>query len=274
MMNRKLVLFVGMVLSQVRPNGSFQSQVLPLSRSRPAALTASRPLTPVFRVCSPRRPLVCSLGEDPTPEQGKLEQMNETYLSMYSLKTKTLKTKKNMHLSRKIFHSTSGVIMASLYEFWLSREVALLLLTPGFLVFFVAETFRINYPKHPLSILFFRLFARLARSYEVERRSGIVFYLAGVLACVLFFPKPIAVLSILFLAFGDPFASLCGMTWGALGPRFSNGKSLIGSLGGLVACSFITFLYFLRSLSPSLSLLGAALIGGIAGNAPNALLRD
>ncbi|EKX37182.1 hypothetical protein GUITHDRAFT_116596 [Guillardia theta CCMP2712] len=176
---------------------------------------------------------------------------------MYSLKTKTLKTKKNMHLSRKIFHSTSGVIMASLYEFWLSREVALLLLTPGFLVFFVAETFRINYPKHPLSILFFRLFARLARSYEIERRSGIVFYLAGVLACVLFFPKPIAVLSILFLAFGDPFASLCGMTWGALGPRFSNGKSLIGSLGGLVACSFITFLYFLRSLSPSLSLLAA-----------------
>eukprot|EP00960_Hanusia_phi_P030355 748539-Hanusia_phi.AAC.1 len=264
-MDWKSALLVGLALMQVRPNGSFQPQALPLFRARPDTFAAHWSRKPLFHVCNRQRAVVRALGGDTVPDESNLGKLNETYLSMYTLKTKTLKTKKNLHLSRKIFHTTSGVIMASLYEFWLSREVALLLLIPGFFVFFIAESFRVNFPKHPMSILFFRLFARLARSYEIERRSGIVFYLAGVLACVFLFPKPIAVLSILFLAFGDPFASLCGMNWGSLGPRFSNGKSFIGSFGGMVACSLITFLYFLRSLSPSLPLLGASLIGGFAG---------
>ncbi|EKX49488.1 hypothetical protein GUITHDRAFT_151562 [Guillardia theta CCMP2712] len=109
----------------------------------------------------------------------------------------------------------------------------------------------------------------LARNYEATRLSGMVFFVAGVLACITLFPRNVAILSILYLSFGDPFASTCGIRYGYLGPKFSNGKSLVGSLGGLFACAFTTTVYYLYHGFPfNGSLLLVSLLGGIAGAIP------
>jgi len=95
--------------------------------------------------------------------------------------------------------------------------------------------------------------------------SGMVYYMAGITISVAAFPKRVAVLSILYLALGDPFASTLGIKYGKLGPRFSNGKSLIGSVGGFAICAGTTALYFARSLQLSVTLGLVSLLGGIAG---------
>ena len=79
------------------------------------------------------------------------------------------------------------------------------------------------------------------------------------------FPKPVAILSILYLACGDPMASLIGILYGNKGPRFANGKSAIGTAAGVLICTLVTFIY-LKSISiPDGTTLILSLIGGLAG---------
>lgn len=59
-----------------------------------------------------------------------------------------------------------------------------------------------------------------------------------------------------------------GIKYGKLGPRFSNGKSLIGSVGGFAICAVTTGLYFAPSLQVSVTLGLVSLLGGIAGRRP------
>lgn len=53
---------------------------------------------------------------------------------------------------------------------------------------------------------------------------------------------------------------------GKLGPRFTNGKSLFGSLGGFFICMCTTALYFARTLQFSSALAIVSIIGGLAGS--------
>lgn len=99
--------------------------------------------------------------------------------------------------------------------------------------------------------------------------SGMVYYLAGVTLAVAAYPKKVGVLAILFLALGDPFASTMGIKFGKLGPRFANGKSLIGSLAGLTICALTTAIYFSRGVQDWLTLALVSLLGGLAGSAPS-----
>jgi CDP-diglyceride synthetase len=96
-----------------------------------------------------------------------------------------------------------------------------------------------------------------------------VYYLAGVTLTVAAYPKKVGVLAILFLALGDPFASTMGIKFGKFGPRFSNGKSLIGTLAGLTICALTTAIYFSRGVQDGLTLALVSLLGGLAGSAPS-----
>ena len=55
----------------------------------------------------------------------------------------------------------------------------------------------------------------------ILQASGMVFFVAGVLSVIVMFPKRVAVLAMLYLSFGDPFASAVGIRLGYLGPKFS-----------------------------------------------------
>ena len=61
---------------------------------------------------------------------------------------------------------------------------------------------------------FLRAFKLLLRKNEVDRISGTPYYLASTMIAVAFFPKPVAILSILFLAMADPLSSVFGILYG------------------------------------------------------------
>lgn len=106
------------------------------------------------------------------------------------------------------------------------------------------------------------------RSCEVNRVTGIPYYLASTLLAIALFPKPVAVLSILYLACGDPIASLFGILFGDRSIRFANGKSLIGTLAGVLTCTLVSFIFF-QAMPPvgvsTAGLVVLTLTGGLAG---------
>lgn len=57
------------------------------------------------------------------------------------------------------------------------------------------------------------------------------------------FPRDLSALSIVYLSWTDPTASICGRLWGKYTPKYG-GKSLAGSLGAAIIGGIVTYLYF------------------------------
>ncbi|RUS16559.1 hypothetical protein BC937DRAFT_91075 [Endogone sp. FLAS-F59071] len=105
-----------------------------------------------------------------------------------------------------------------------------------------ADLLRFSY--RPFNRLYIRLLGPLMRNHEVEAKfNGVAYYVAGCIIALALFPKDIASLSIVYLSWCDPTASICGRLWGRYTPRFNN-KSLAGSLGAAVAGVLVTYGFF------------------------------
>jgi dolichol kinase len=161
-----------------------------------------------------------------------------------------LSLRNDVHLARKIWHMGMGLMIVGIYGSGLSASNSVLILA-GFLAFSV--------------FMVIRFWGPVMRSCEVDRMSGMPYYILATLLAIGIFPKPVAILSILYLACGDPMASLAGILYGHKSIRFSNGKSLIGTLAGVVTC-FMVGLYYLQSISfHGATLIAVAAFGAIAG---------
>src|SRR5690606_38510278 len=57
-------------------------------------------------------------------------------------------------------------------------------------------------------------FKPIMRQSEVNKLAGTTYLLTGVLFVVVFFPRPVVSLTLLYLAFADPIASLVGIRYG------------------------------------------------------------
>jgi dolichol kinase len=165
-----------------------------------------------------------------------------------------------------------GIFMALVYGLGTPKYVCLALLLSGFSFLMTAEYARLRFPR--LNAFAIRVMGPIMRKNEVNRVSGTPFYVGSVLLSIAIFPKPIAILSILFLAIGDPMSSIFGITWGDKGMRFSNGKSLIGTAAGMGVCALITFFYLLLTGVPVLSSMLIALAGGLAGGGAEMIPLD
>lgn len=183
-----------------------------------------------------------------------------------------LRLRNDLHLARKVWHCGMGVFMAAVYGLGTPKVVCVLLLTLGLGFFLTAEYARLMFPK--VNAFAIRVMGPLMRRSEVNRVSGTPFYVGSVLLSVAIFPKDIAILSILFLAIGDPMSSIFGISWGHLGPRFANGKSLIGTAAGMGVCCLITFGYLLVIGVPTGSAVLIALAGGFAGGGAEMIPLD
>jgi diacylglycerol kinase (CTP) len=175
-----------------------------------------------------------------------------------------LHVRHDLHLARKAWHMMMGLILVGVYlGTGMSRTTGVIILS-CFLGFDVlVETIRLRVPSVNEKMM--RVWQPFMRSCEVNRVSGIPYYIAAALIAVGVFPKPIAALSILFLAFGDPMASLVGILYGKNSLKFAGGKSLVGTAAGVLVCMSIAFA--LLSLLP-LTLaqwIGLSVIGGLAG---------
>lgn len=181
----------------------------------------------------------------------------------------SLHVRSDLHLVRKAWHVCMGLFMVGLYMAGLTRSQGVLILGAFLLLCLVVETARLRVPSINEGVM--RLWGPLMRSCEVDRYSGTPYYIASALIAVGIFPKPIAALAIAFLAVGDPIASLFGILYGDRSIRFSNGKSLIGTLAGMIACGVVAYI-FLHIMNDTQfmvlkfdHLLILSIIGGVAG---------
>jgi dolichol kinase len=174
-----------------------------------------------------------------------------------------LKLRNDLHMARKTWHCGMGVFMSLFYGIGFPKAVCVSILVIALGVFLTAEYARLTFPKFNAYAL--KAMGPIMRKSEIDKMSGTPFYISSVLLAILIFPKPIAILSILFLAIGDPMSSIFGITWGHKSYRFSNGKSLIGTAAGMGICSVITFFYLATTGVSLLPALCIALAGGIAG---------
>lgn len=169
----------------------------------------------------------------------------------------------DLHLLRKICHMVVGATAAALLHAGFDQVVVAAIAGGVYFLFLGVEIARLRICA--LNDLVIRLTGRIMRECEATQISAVPYFAAGCLVAMAIFPRPVAILSILYLTFGDPAASLAGGLYGDLSIRFSNGKSLIGTLAAAAVCTAISFA-FLSSLSlPVHALLALTLLGGIAG---------
>lgn len=102
-----------------------------------------------------------------------------------------------------------------------------------------------------------RLFRPFMRSHETHQFAGIAYYVFGVAASSILFPRTCATIGILTLASLDPIAALCGTFFQPAFPslRLRHGKSLAGAI---CACSVAAVLVYFVVERASLSSLKPA----------------
>lgn len=176
----------------------------------------------------------------------------------------------DLHLARKVWHMGMGILIVVLYLAGISRTHGVMMLGSVLGLSLFMETARLRNPALNAKII--RFWGPIMRTCETDRYSGVPYYLAASLLAIAIFPQPIAALSILYLAIGDPIASLVGILHGHRGVRFANGKkSLIGTAAGVAACMAVTVAYLSQMRVEGSELLIMTLVGGVAGGAAELL---
>ncbi|HTL13433.1 MAG TPA: SEC59/DGK1/VTE5 family protein [Bdellovibrionota bacterium] len=175
----------------------------------------------------------------------------------------TLKPRHDLHLLRKIWHTGMGLLMVGIYQSGMARWTAVTILGSVLTAFLILESARIRIPAFNATCL--KLWGPLLRKDEENRISGLPYYVGATLLSIALFPKPVAVLAVMFLAIGDPIASLVGILFGGKSRRFANGKSWVGTAAGVAACMAVALLYVNGLALPWPKLLAITAIGGAVG---------
>lgn len=173
----------------------------------------------------------------------------------------SFKKRSDIHWARKLWHMGGVSLMAAAYA-WAPPEVSLGCLAVGWILAVPADILRQTRP--PLNSWLVKYFRPIMREHEVNRLAGTTYLLTGVGLVALIFPKEVVLLTLLFLAFADPFASYFGIRYGK--DRLIGNKSVQGSLAAFVVCFILTGLYFLTSGLEWPRLLVLSLLAGVIGS--------
>ena len=143
------------------------------------------------------------------------------------------------HYQRKLYHALMGLLCFALYAFALDRGTAIWLIASIGGCFVILDLLRLRIPS--LNQLTLALLGPLMRREELGSVTGNSFYILGLFVAVTLFSKPVALLSILFLALGDPIAAVVGTKWGRT--KIFGDKSLEGSLANFALTALASFLF-------------------------------
>ncbi|MBI3542712.1 MAG: hypothetical protein HY075_05490 [Deltaproteobacteria bacterium] len=186
---------------------------------------------------------------------------------------RALPMRTDLHLTRKVWHMIMGLIIISCYMSGMSQSTALTILGAAFVWSVTMETLRLKNPT--LNEKCIRFFGPVIRSSEVNKVSGMPYYIASSIVAVGVFPKPVAILSLLYLALGDPLASLFGILYSQRSVKIFNGsKSLHGTAAGFAVCAISTWIYLRSTGMYGLDLIRLTLLGGFAGSFAELLPLD
>jgi dolichol kinase len=133
-------------------------------------------------------------------------------------------------LLRGVFHTLNGVLFVVIL-LYTSRLAVSLALAFAVAVFIVIEVARLRIPA--VNQRFLRWFALILRDREATAITGSSYFLMGCAITAAAFPVYIAAPAILFMAVGDPIASLIGIWKGRI--RFWR-KSMEGHMACLAVC--------------------------------------
>ena len=184
-----------------------------------------------------------------------------------------IKEKKDLHLLRKLWHCLPGLSLALVLYFKILPVYAVvILLGLGFLTVSFIELLRLNHRQFNTWTIKFS--KHIIRREELKQISGVPYYLGSCFLVLLIFNTHIATLSILYLAFGDPLASLVGIKYGAGSHKFSNGKSIVGTLAGITVCMIITMIYGTAVNWSLATIFPLAFFGGLAGGLSETFVID
>jgi len=151
----------------------------------------------------------------------------------------------SLQLRRKFQHLVSGLAISLIYgSGMVSRTLALQTIAASSLALFILHRLRLHYSK--LNDYLIRHYGSLLRANEVKELPAAWWFVVGCgLTIYICGPnRHLATLCMLYVSVGDPAASLVGGLYASTPLyRFSNGKSLVGSLGMLFVCAIITMFY-------------------------------
>jgi len=171
-----------------------------------------------------------------------------------------LKKRSDVHWARKVWHMTTVSLMAFVYAF-APQKVSMTCLIIGLVLFIPADFLRQR--SEALNDLLLHLFRPIMRDSETKGLAGTTYLVAGVGIIILFFPREIVLLSMLYLAFADPFASYFGILYGK--DKIFGHKSVQGSLAAFLICTLLTALYLHTYGMLTDHLLIVSLLGGLIG---------
>ena len=154
-----------------------------------------------------------------------------------------IKERKDLHLLRKIGHIVPGLVFFIAY--WFFEDYRSFIESWIMKIFIIATFFdflRLRIPKLNLAII--KVFSGFLRKDELGANSGMPSYLAGLAILSAFFPTKVIVLSVAYLSFCDPFASLGGLYFkdNEHNIKFKNGKSLFGFFSSFIVGLLITII--------------------------------
>ncbi len=173
---------------------------------------------------------------------------------------KKIRTQRDLHIQRKIFH-TITVLMIFCCLVLFAPEVNWLLYASVGLPLVALDALRRT--SENLNRFLIRWSSCILRKTEIRQLTGGSYAIIGVGISYFIFEPPVSQLAVLFLAVGDPTASLFGLLYGE--KKIMGQKSWAGSLAALFFCSLSAFL-FLTFCHPNLgSPLLYSLIFGLTG---------
>jgi phosphoserine phosphatase len=135
------------------------------------------------------------------------------------------------NLIRELIHA-GGLIVPLLCIYVLSNLVVAGLLLSAALIYFVSELLRINGTNVPLISRITILAADKPELHEFN--TSPIFHALGIALALIIFPPQIGYAAVAVLSLGDSSASIFGKRFGRMKVPFNRGKSVVGSVMGLV----------------------------------------
>ncbi|KAK9767797.1 Diacylglycerol kinase [Basidiobolus ranarum] len=149
---------------------------------------------------------------------------------------------RDWEIPRKLLHMSNGLICFLLYELRVPVSQVVYGLILYLCIAFGADIIRFLFPS--FNRLYIKVVGFLMRKEEETQVNGVVYFLVGGIIALYFFPRDIALVSIIILSWCDPAASIFGRLWGRYTYRFSNGKSVAGFCGSWLVGSMVTYFFW------------------------------
>lgn len=149
-----------------------------------------------------------------------------------------LKTKKDIHLARKIWHMSGVALLCAIYLYTPYQK---LIPIGGLLTFtiFLCDFSRLKFSSFNHFIQ--KVFGIFLRKEEKTKLTGLSYMVLGCYLVAILFPEEVVLTSYLFLGLGDPAASYIGIRHGK---NKIGSKSFEGCMASFFVCALVSMFLF------------------------------